>query len=201
MGFMSAAPHSLDGIPCVVSRSGYTGEDGYEISVPADAAEKLARRLLAESEVKPIGLGARDTLRLEAGLCLYGHDIDRTTTPIEADLGFAIGKRRRAEGGFLGAEKILRQLRDGTPRKRVGLKPEGGAPARDGTEIRDKSGAAIGVITSGGFGPSVGGPIAMGYVAAGHAAPGTAVALMVRGRSLPARIVELPFFPHRYYRG
>lgn len=201
MGFMSAAPQKLDGIACLVSRSGYTGEDGFEISVPADAAEKLARRLLAEPEVKPIGLGARDTLRLEAGLCLYGHDIDRATTPIEADLAFAIGKRRRAEGGFLGAEKILRELRDGAPRKRVGLKPEGRAPARDGTEIRDDSGAVIGTVTSGGFGPSIEGPIAMGYVAANHAAPGTSVALTVRGRSLPARVVELPFFPHRYYRG
>ena len=201
MTFMTVATHDLAGIPCLISRSGYTGEDGYEISVPADAAEKLARRLLAEPEVKPIGLGARDTLRLEAGLCLYGHDIDASTTPVEADLGFALAKRRREGGGFLGADVILRQLRDGAARKRVGIKPEGRAPARDGTEIRDAGGAVIGKITSGGFGPSVDGPIAMGYVASAHAAPGTALSLMVRGTPRPARVVPLPFVPHRYYRG
>lgn len=202
MGFMSAQAQTLEGVPCLVSRSGYTGEDGFEISVPADAAERLARRLLAETEVKPIGLGARDTLRLEAGLCLYGHDIDRTTTPVEADLAFAIGKRRREEGGFPGAPTILRQLRDGAPRRRVGLKPEGRAPAREGTEVRAPSGGApIGDVTSGGFGPSVDGPIAMGYVARSHAAPGSSVALVVRGTPRPARVVTLPFFPHRYHRG
>ena len=201
MTFMTVATHSLAGISCLISRSGYTGEDGFEISLPADAAEHLARRLLAEPEVKPIGLGARDTLRLEAGLCLYGHDIDTTTTPVEADLGFALAKRRRESGGFLGAEVILRQLRDGTARKRVGIKPEGRAPARDGTEIREAGGSVIGKITSGGFGPSVDGPIAMGYVAADHAAPGTTVSLMVRGTPRPARVVPLPFVPHRYYRG
>ncbi|HKX10334.1 MAG TPA: glycine cleavage system aminomethyltransferase GcvT [Stellaceae bacterium] len=201
MTFMTVATHDLAGIPCLISRSGYTGEDGYEISVPADAAEKLARRLLAEPEVKPIGLGARDTLRLEAGLCLYGHDIDTSTTPVEAALGFALAKRRREGGGFLGAEVIQRQLRDGAARKRVGIKPEGRAPARDGTEIRDAGGAVIGKITSGGFGPSVDGPIAMGYVASAHAAPGTALSLMVRGTPRPARVVPLPFVPHRYYRG
>lgn len=201
MSFMSVATHDLAGIPCLISRSGYTGEDGYEISVPADAAEKLARRLLSEPEVKLIGLGARDTLRLEAGLCLYGHDIDTSTTPVEADLGFALAKRRRAGGGFLGAEVIQRQLREGTARKRVGIKPEGRAPARDGAEIRDAGGATIGKITSGGFGPTVGGPIAMGYVASAHAVPGTALSLMVRGTPMPARVVPLPFVPHRYYRG
>ena len=201
MTFMAVATHDLAGIPCLISRSGYTGEDGYEISMPANAAEKLARRLLAEPEVKPIGLGARDTLRLEAGLCLYGHDIDTTTTPVEADLSFALAKRRRESGGFLGAEVIQRQLRDGVARKRVGIKPQGRAPARDGTEIRDASGAVIGKITSGGFGPSVDGPIAMGYVASAHAAPGSALSLMVRGTPRPARVVSLPFVPHRYYRG
>ena len=201
MPFMSAEPQSLDGIPCLVSRSGYTGEDGFEISVPAESAERLARRLLAQPEVKPIGLGARDTLRLEAGLCLYGHDIDDTTTPVEADLGFALGKRRREEGGFLGAEVILRQLREGTSRKRVGIRPEGRAPAREGTEIVDSAGRIIGRVTSGGFGPSADGPIAMGYVAAAHAALGASVQLVVRGTPRPARLVPLPFVPHRYYRG
>jgi aminomethyltransferase len=201
MPFMTVATHDLAGIPCLISRSGYTGEDGYEISLPADATERLARRLLAEPEVKPIGLGARDTLRLEAGLCLYGHDIDTATTPVEADLGFALGKRRREGGGFLGADVILRQLRDGTARKRVGIKPEGRAPARDGTEILDSRGTVIGKITSGGFGPTVDGPIAMGYVASAHAAVGTVISLMVRGTARPARVVPLPFVPHHYYRG
>jgi glycine cleavage system T protein (aminomethyltransferase) len=201
ISFMSAAAHGLADIPCLISRSGYTGEDGFEISLPAEAAERLARRLLAEPEVKPIGLGARDTLRLEAGLCLYGHDIDRTTTPVEADLGFALGRRRRAAGGFLGADAILRQLREGSTRKRVGLQPEGRAPAREGTEILDGRGAPIGRVTSGGFGPSIDRPIAMGYVASAHAAIGASVSLMVRGTPRPARVVPLPFVAHRYYRG
>ena len=201
MPFMSVKAETLEGAACLVSRSGYTGEDGFEISVPAEAAERLTRRLLRESEVKPIGLGARDTLRLEAGLCLYGHDIDRSTTPVEADLAFALGKRRREQGGFLGAATILRQLREGVARKRVGIKPEGRAPAREGTEILDAGGTVIGKVTSGGFGPSVDGPIAMGYVANAHAAPGTALSLMVRGTPRPARVVTLPFAPHRYYRG
>jgi len=201
MPFMSAEAQNLDGIPCLVSRSGYTGEDGFEISAPASAADGLARRLLREAEVKPIGLGARDTLRLEAGLCLYGHDIDRSTSPIEADLGFALGKRRREQGGFLGADTILRQLRQGTTRKRVGIRPEGRAPAREGTEIVDAAGRVIGRVTSGGFGPSIDAPIAMGYVEIAQAAIGTAVALMVRGTPRPARIAAMPFVPHRYYRG
>ena len=201
MSFMTAAPHKLADIPCLISRSGYTGEDGFEISLPSQAAERLARRLLAEPEVKPIGLGARDTLRLEAGLCLYGHDIDSATTPVEADLGFALGKRRREAGGFLGAEVILRQLREGTARKRVGVQPEGRAPAREGTEILGKDGAIIGRITSGGFGPSIDRPVAMGYVASVHAAIGTSVSLMVRGTPRPARVVPLPFVAHRYHRG
>ncbi|HXP74329.1 MAG TPA: glycine cleavage system aminomethyltransferase GcvT [Stellaceae bacterium] len=201
MSFMTVATHRLADIECLISRSGYTGEDGFEISLPAEAAERLARRLLAEPEVKPIGLGARDTLRLEAGLCLYGHDIDQSTTPVEADLGFALGKRRREAGGFLGADVILRQLRDGTARKRVGVQPEGRAPARDGTEILDSGGAKIGHITSGGFGPSIDRPIAMGYIASAHAAIGTAVSLMVRGTPRPARVAPLPFVAHRYHRG
>jgi glycine cleavage system T protein (aminomethyltransferase) len=201
MPFMSGAPATIEGIPAFVTRSGYTGEDGFEISVAAESAERIARRLLADPEVKPIGLGARDSLRLEAGLCLYGHDIDDTTTVIEADLAWAIQKRRRGEGGFPGAGVILRELAAGARQKRVGIKPDGRAPARDGTEIIDDAGAVIGRISSGGFGPSVDGPIAMGYVAAASAALGTAVRLVVRGTPRPARIVPLPFVPHRYYRG
>ena len=199
--FMTAAARAVDGLACFVTRSGYTGEDGFEISVPAPSAERLARRLLAEPEVMPVGLGARDSLRLEAGLCLHGHDIDERTSVVEADLAWAVQKRRRAEGGFPGAAVIMRQLKDGAARKRVGIKPEGRAPAREGTEIVDASGAVIGRITSGGFGPSADGPIAMGYVAAAQATLGTPLQLMVRGTPRPARIVPLPFVPHRYHRG
>ncbi len=200
MTFMTAAEVSLGGAPCMVTRSGYTGEDGFEISVPASRAESLAKRLLGEPEVAPIGLGARDSLRLEAGLCLYGHDIDETTTVIEADLAWAYHKRRRAEGGFPGAAVLQRQLAEGPPRKRVGILPDGRAPAREHTEITDGANR-VGEITSGGFGPTVGGPIAMGYVKTAHAAPGTALSLVVRGTPRPARIVRLPFFAPRYYRG
>jgi aminomethyltransferase len=198
--FMNAAAMDVAGMRCFVTRSGYTGEDGFEISVANDSAEGLAKRLLAEPEVRAAGLGARDTLRLEAGLCLYGHDIDGTTTPIEAGLSWTIGKRRRAEGGFPGAEIILAQLRDGPARKRVGLKPEGRAPAREHTEIHDGADERIGEVTSGGFGPTEGGPIAMGYVTAAFAAPGTPVNLMVRGTARPAQIVPLPFLPPRYFK-
>ena len=183
------------------SRSGYTGEDGFEISVDEDKAEKLARLLLDQPEVMPIGLGARDSLRLEAGLCLYGHDIDTTTTPIEADLNWAIGKRRREEGGFPGADIILDQLKNGTARKRVGIRPEGRAPAREHTELTDAHGRRIGEITSGGFGPSVGAPVAMGYVETASASEGTEINAMVRGKVLPARVASMPFTPHRYHRG
>jgi aminomethyltransferase len=195
---MSAAAGQVGGIDCHVSRSGYTGEDGFEISLPADKAESLARLLLAQDGVQPIGLGARDSLRLEAGLCLYGHDIDETTSPIEAGLAWSIQKRRRTEGGFPGDERIRRELEQGPTRRRVGIKPDGRAPAREGTEILAASGEPIGTVTSGGFGPSVGGPVAMGYVAAGYAAPGTPVNLMVRGKPLGATVVPLPFVPHRY---
>ena len=198
--FMTAAAMDVAGVRCFVTRSGYTGEDGFEISVPNDRAEEIAKRLLDEAEVSPAGLGARDTLRLEAGLCLYGHDIDGTTTPVEAGLAWTIGKRRRVEGGFPGAEIILAQLRDGPARKRAGLKPEGRAPAREHTEIQDAGGTTIGEVTSGGFGPTEGGPIAMGYVTAAFAAPGTAVNLMVRGTARPAQIVPLPFLPSRYFK-
>jgi aminomethyltransferase len=197
--FMQAAELELAGLRCRVSRTGYTGEDGFEISVSADHAVKLARTLLAAEEVRPAGLGARDSLRLEAGLCLYGHDIDRTTSPVEAGLGWTVGKRRREEGGFPGAARILRELREGPARRLVGLRPEGRAPAREGTEIV-ADGTVVGRVTSGGFGPSVGGPIAMGYVAAAHSAPDTPVLLRIRGREEPARIVTLPFVPHRYVR-
>jgi aminomethyltransferase len=201
LGFMTAAEVTLDGRECLVTRSGYTGEDGFEISCSATDAEALARVLVAQPEVSPIGLGARDLLRLEAGLCLYGHDIDETTTPIEADLAWTIGKRRRAEGGFPGAAIILRELADGVPRKRVGIRPDGRAPAREETAIADTAGALIGRVTSGGFGPSVGSPIAMGYVDGAQAAEGTALELLVRGVPRAARVVRLPFVPSHYYRG
>ncbi|MGE0736454.1 MAG: glycine cleavage system aminomethyltransferase GcvT [Alphaproteobacteria bacterium] len=197
LSFMQGAEMRVAGIDCFVTRSGYTGEDGFEISAPADRAEALARMLLAEPEVAPAGLGARDSLRLEAGLCLYGHDIDETTTPIEAALAWSIGKRRREQGGFPGAAIVQRQLREGVARKRVGLLPEGKAPAREGTEIRQQ-GSPLGVVTSGGFGPSVNGPIAMGYVASHAATPGTKLDLVVRDVPRPARVVPLPFVQSRY---
>ena len=199
--FMDCKPLDVDGIACLVSRAGYTGEDGYEISVPADKAEALARRLLAEPEAAPAGLGARDSLRLEAGLCLYGHDIDTGTGPIEADLAWAIQKRRREEGGFPGAAIIQKHLAEGPPRRRVGLLPEGRAPMREGTPLKDAAGNDIGHVTSGGFGPSVGAPVAMGYVTADHAAEGTALQAEVRGKLLPCRVAALPFVKHNYYRG
>ena len=201
MAFMTQIEVALEGAACRVSRAGYTGEDGYEIAVPGAAAEALARRLLAEAEVGPVGLGARDSLRLEAGLCLYGHDIDETTTPVEAGLTWAIQKRRREEGGFPGAEVIQRQLAEGPARRRVGLRPEGRAPVREGAELQDGQGATVGRVTSGGFGPSVGAPVAMGYLDTGLAAADTAVTALVRGRELPCRVAKLPFAPHRYHRG
>jgi aminomethyltransferase len=201
LGFMTAVETRLDGRNCLVTRSGYTGEDGFEISLPAKDASAVAEMLLAEPEVRPIGLGARDSLRLEAGLCLYGHDIDETTSPVEAGLAWTIGKRRRAEGGFPGAAVVLRQLAEGPPRRRVGIRPDGRAPAREDAPIVDGAGARIGRVTSGGFGPSVGGPIAMGYIDPSHAASGTALALLVRGVARPAKVVTLPFIPTRYYRG
>lgn len=198
--FMSAADLTVGGIACAITRSGYTGEDGFEIScAPGDAAG-LAETLLDQPEVAPIGLGARDTLRLEAGLCLYGHDIDETTTPIEAGLAWTIGKRRRAEGGFPGAAIVLRQLATGPGRRRVGIRPDGRAPAREGTAILDPAGDTVGTVTSGGFVPSVGAPIAMGYVAAGSAAEGAALSLLVRDVPRPAHVATLPFVPTRYYR-
>ena len=200
MPFLGFAAIDILGVPCMASRSGYTGEDGYEISIPADAAERVARALLAEPEVMPAGLGARDSLRLEAGLCLYGNDIDETTNPIEAALTWVISKRRKMEWNFLGADPIRAMLDNGPPRLRVGIQPEGRAPARGHTDIVDASGAPIGMITSGGFGPSCNAPVAMGYVRADHAADGTSINLMVRGKPLPARVAPTPFVPHRYVR-
>jgi aminomethyltransferase len=200
LAFMATTTAAIGGAACRISRSGYTGEDGFEISVAARDAEALARRLLAEPEVAPAGLGARDSLRLEAGLCLYGHDLTPATTPVEARLGWTIAKRRRQDADFPGAGVIVRQLQDGPPRKLVGLRPAGRAPAREGTAIEDGTGEPIGEVTSGGFGPTVGGPIALGYVRAGHAAPSTTVQLSIRGKAHPAKVVALPFIPHRYQR-
>jgi len=199
--FMNMTELTLAGIDCLVSRSGYTGEDGFEISCPADRAEELARCFLAEAEVEAIGLGARDSLRLEVGLCLYGADIDETTSPIEASLNWAVGKRRREEGGFPGHAVVMQHLSDGIARKRVGIKPLGRAPARAQTEITDENGHIIGAITSGGFGPSFNGPVAVGYVRHEFSKAGTSVQLNVRGKSMPAEIARLPFVPQRYYKG
>jgi len=200
--FMQAGKFQIKDIGlCFISRSGYTGEDGFEMSVPNATVEAFARSLLAQPEVLPIGLGARDSLRLEAGLCLYGHDLDPTTTPVEANLVWAIGKRRRTDGGFIGADKVKQQLTGGIVRKRVGIKPEGRALARENTEIVGPDGKKIGIICSGGFGPVVDGPICMGYVESAYAKAGTAVSLMVRGKPLPASVVTLPFVPHHYMKG
>lgn len=199
LSFMGATTLDLAGARCDITRSGYTGEDGFEISVPATQAEELARRLLEMQEVAPAGLGARDTLRLEAGLCLYGEDIDEGTSVIEAALPWTIQKRRRQEGGFPGAELILRQLQQGAPRRRVGIKPEGRQIARAATPVLDAQGNEVGHLTSGSFGPTVNGPIAMGYIDGVHVEPGTALGLMLRGALRPAQIVALPFVPHRYH--
>ena len=201
MRFMTAGPMAVGGIDCFVSRSGYTGEDGFEIASAAEDAAAHAGLLLAEPEVAPVGLGARDSLRLEAGLCLYGHDIDESTTPVEAALAWSIGKRRRQEGGYPGADVVARQLAAGAARRRVGILPEGRQPAREGTEVVDGTGDAVGRVTSGGFGPTLGGPLAMGYVATPHAGVGAALGLLVRGKTLPARVTRMPFVKQRYYRG
>lgn len=199
--FMTSLDLAIDGIWAHVSRTGYTGEDGVEISVKSADAVTLTRKLLADARVKPIGLGARDSLRLEAGLCLYGHDIDTTTSPVEAGLTWSIQKRRRIEGGFLGAGRVQKDLADGAPRLRVGILPDGRAPAREGTVVKSADGQPIGTVTSGGFGPTINGPLAMGYVNRRFAEPGTPVLLEVRGKDLPAKVVTMPFAPHRYFRG
>ena len=188
-------------VPLWISRSGYTGEDGFEISIPAEAAEGFADALLAQPEVKPIGLGARDSLRLEAGLPLYGHDLSPETTPVAADLGFALFKRRREEGGFPAAQRILAERESGPATKRVGLLVEGRQPVREGATVVDATGAEIGRVTSGGFAPSVGAPIAMAYVPAELAVPGTRVELSQRGKTHGATVTPMPFVPHRYFRG
>lgn len=198
--FMGFGAIAVGGIGCLVSRSGYTGEDGFEISVPAGQAEPLARLLLAQDEVRPAGLGARDSLRLEAGLCLYGNDLDERTTPVEAGLAWVIARRRREDWGFPGGAVLRAQLREGTGRVRVGIRPDGRAPARPPTDILAADGAPAGQLTSGGFAPSLNGPVAMGYVRRDLAAAGTPLQLLVRGRPLPARVVPLPFVPHRYVR-
>jgi aminomethyltransferase len=198
--FLGVVALPIADIPCLVSRSGYTGEDGYEISVPADSALPLAEHLLAEPEVSPAGLAARDTLRLEAGLCLYGNDIDELTSPIEAALGWSIGKRRRAALDFPGASVVADHLAHGPTRLRVGIRPEGRALARAGTEIVADDGTLAGIITSGGFAPSLGAPVAMGYVRRDLATPGTSLGLMIRGQRHPATVSPLPFVPHRFLR-
>jgi len=200
MGFMTLRTLKLGGVKANVSRSGYTGEDGYEISAAADRIGEIWDALLLDARVKPIGLGARDSLRLEAGLCLYGHDIDTTTSPVEAALNWSIQKRRREEGGFPGAARIQREFAEKPARIRVGLLPEGRAPAREGAEIATADGTIVGKVTSGGFGPTLNGPCAMGYVAREHSAPGTKLDLIVRGKPLPATIAAMPFVPNRYKR-
>ncbi len=203
--FMSGAEATIAGIACFATRSGYTGEDGFEISVAGSDAEALARALLAEPEVGPVGLGARDTLRLEAGLCLYGHDIDTTTTPVEAALTWAIQKVRRPggarAGGYPGAALIERQLADGAEKKRVGLAGLERAPVREGAPVVDDAGVAIGRVTSGTLGPSVGRPVALAYVPTASAAPGTLLHAEVRGKRQPMQVAPLPFAPHHYFRG
>jgi len=206
MRFMDAGPRRVDGIDCFVSRSGYTGEDGFEISVPAEHAERLAKTLLANSDVLPIGLGARDSLRLEAGLCLYGHDIDSSTTPVEGGLEWSIQKSRRKggtrAGGFPGADRILDQFDQGAPRRRVGLRPEGRAPVREGAPLfaDANSGEQIGAVTSGGFGPSLNAPVAMGYLPTPQATAGGTVFAELRGQRLPLRVASMPFVANTYKR-
>ena len=205
MTFMDTAKVTLVGVECFISRSGYTGEDGFEISLPNEQAEALARLLLEQPEVALIGLGARDSLRLEAGLCLYGHDIDTHTTPVEASLSWALSKVRRTggarAGGYPGADIISRQLAGGVERKRVGLLVKGRVPVRDGAQILDVHGNVVGQITSGSFGPTLGGPVAMGYVETAHAKLGTLLQAIVRGKSVPIEVAKTPFITQRYCRG
>ncbi len=205
MVFMTASEIEIDGIKCFATRSGYSGEDGFEISVHNDDAVRLARTLLAQAEVEPVGLGARDSLRLEAGLCLYGHDLDTQTTPVESSLLWALSKSRRAEGaragGYPGADTIMSQIANGVERKRVGIKAEGRMPVRDGAQLVDAEGTPVGIVTSGGFGPSVNGPVAMGYVETALAKPDTELFALVRDKQIPVTVVKMPFVEQRYYRG
>lgn len=206
MVFMDSRQMQIDGVDCFVSRSGYTGEDGYEISIPSAEAERLCRLFLEQPEIEAIGLGARDSLRLESGLCLYGHDLDQSTTPLEGSLIWAISKCRRADGeragGFPGAEKILDQIANKNwDRKRVGLLGEGRAPVREGTELFDADGNKVGVVTSGTYGPTVEKPVAMGYVETAFSPLETVVYADVRGKKLPMTVSRMPFIEQRYYRG
>ncbi|MEM9330846.1 MAG: glycine cleavage system aminomethyltransferase GcvT [Pseudomonadota bacterium] len=198
--FMETMVTEIGGHPCRVSRLGYTGEDGFEISMPVESAEALTRAFLSHDDCEPAGLGARDSLRLEAGLCLYGEDIDPTTSPVEAGLSWAIPKRRRENGGFPGAERILNEIENGAARKLVGVRPQGRAPARSGVEIQTQTGLVCGAVTSGGFGPTVEGPVAMGYVTSEMSEPDTKVNLMIRGKPHPAVITPLPFVKQNYKR-
>ncbi|HWU91687.1 MAG TPA: glycine cleavage T C-terminal barrel domain-containing protein, partial [Sphingomicrobium sp.] len=200
LGFMEGGPFRALGQPLWISRSGYTGEDGFEISVPSIAAAELADAIVANDLAKPIGLGARDSLRLEAGLPLYGHDLDEETTPVMAGLTFAINKRRRAEGGFPGAMRILAELQTGAPQTRVGFDVDGRQPVREGALVLDGEGTQVGKITSGGFSPTLQRPIAMGYVASHLAEVGTPLKLEQRGKLFDARVSAMPFVPHRYHR-
>lgn len=205
MVFMTAANLVIGGIACFVTRSGYTGEDGFEISVAAEKAETLAKLLLEQPEVQPVGLGARDTLRLEAGLCLYGHDLDAETTPVESSLLWALSKSRRGDGvrpgGYSGAEVILKQISEGVERKRVGIKPEGRMPVREGAILLDEAGEVVGKVTSGGFGPTVNAPVAMGYVSTQYAVPQTRLYAEVRQRKIAVDVIKLPFVQQNYFRG
>ena len=198
--FMQCGVFQLDGVEVMMSRSGYTGEDGFEISIPEADAVRIAKLLLAQDEVEAIGLGARDSLRLEAGLCLYGHDMDTSRTPVEASLIWALAKTRRERGDFPGAAVIQKQIDDKSCQKRIGLTLSG-APAREGAEIATKDGKIIGIVTSGGFGPTVNGPVAMGYVDRDYMAEGTELDLIVRGKPRPATVTKLPFVPNNFFRG
>ena len=203
--FMSGAAVSIDGVKAYVTRSGYTGEDGFEISLPAQHADKIARRILSFPQAEAIGLGARDSLRLEAGLCLYGHDLDSQTSPVEAALNWSISKSRRAggakEGGFIGAQVILSQMANGATQKRVGLKVEGRVPVREGAQLVDSAGNSVGRVTSGGFGPTLNAPVAMGYVLIEQAQLGTELNALVRDKMIPVQVAAMPFVPQRYFRG
>ncbi|HEY0627626.1 MAG TPA: glycine cleavage system aminomethyltransferase GcvT [Allosphingosinicella sp.] len=200
LSFMQGGAFQLGGLTAWISRSGYTGEDGFEISVPATQVTGIADLIASQPEVKPIGLGARDSLRLEAGLPLYGHDLDTTTTPIEADLGFAISKRRRGEGGFPGWHRIIQEIENGAIRRRVGLAVEGRQPVREGAMVVDAEGNEVGKVTSGGFSPILEAPIAMAYVPAALAEEGAAISVAQRGKIFQAKVVPMPFVPHRYHR-
>jgi len=200
LGFMTGGSFTVAGATAWISRSGYTGEDGFEISVAADRVAEVAEMIAGEPEVKPVGLGARDSLRLEAGLPLYGHDLDTETTPVEAGLAFAISKRRRAEGGFAGWHRIARELEQGPIRRRVGLTVEGRQPVREGAMVLDGEGTEVGKVTSGGFSPTLEAPIAMAYVPAASAEPDSPISLAQRGRVFQARVAAMPFVPHRYHR-